>query len=144
MVEDINELSERDTSFHIRQLVIRSEDIVIKNEGLLDYYPSTYPFCDEFFNGQTYTLNFNYLLPQCIAGYNGNYVNLVQDYQLIVYFRSISENYYKYKRKLIIHIENQYSDIWDGIGEPVQMFSNIVGDGYGIFAGYTTYLDTIK
>ena len=140
---DTLEMQNIDTSFHTNLLILRSEDIVIKNEGLLDYYPTTYPFSDELFNGQTYTLNINYLLPEIIYGYNDYVVSLIQNYQLIVYLRSVSENYYNYKKKLIIHLENQYSDVWDGIGEPVQMYNNIQ-NGYGIFAGYTTYLDTIQ
>ncbi len=140
---DSTELAEVDTSYRTRTRVPQSQDIVLKNEGLLDYYPRTFPFSDELFNGQTYTLNINYLLPSSSAGWDDTEINLITDYQLIVAVRSVSEDYYKYKKKLIIHQENQNSDIWNGIGEPVQMFSNIK-NGYGIFAGYTTFIDTIQ
>ncbi len=140
---DSTELAEIDTSYHIKTVVPQSQDIVLKNEGLLDYYPHTFPFSDELFNGQTYTLNINYLLPESTTSYNETQIYLITDYQLIVAVRSVSEDYYKYKKKLIIHQENQDSDIWNGIGDPVQMFSNIK-NGYGIFAGYTTFIDTIQ
>ncbi len=140
---DSTQLAEVDTNYRITAVVPQSQDIVLKNEGLLDYYPRTFPFSDELFNGQTYTLNINYLLPGYVTSYNDTEINLITDYQLIVAVRSVSEDYYKYKKKLIIHQNNQDSDIWNGIGEPVQMFSNIT-NGYGIFAGYTTFIDTIQ
>ncbi len=131
-----------DTNIHVDLLRLRSRDIVLQNEGLLDYYPATQVFSDELFNGQTYTLKVDYVMPLIRTIFNGEEYSLINDYQLIIYLHSVSENYYKYKKKLIIHIENQYSDVWSGVGEPIDMFSNVEG-GYGIFAGYTTYLDTI-
>ena len=65
------------------------------------------------------------------------------DTELYIYFRSVSRTYYQYKKKLLRHIENQYSNIWSGTGNPVTLFSNIE-NGYGIFAGYCEQVDTIK
>jgi len=131
-----------DTVWHTRRLYLTGNDVVLLNEGLTDYYPSEYPFSDTLFNGQSYTLKVHYLPPQTILVVNDGEYNLAKNYQLIVVINSVSEAYYKYKKKLIIHTENQSGDIWDGTANPVNMFSNIEG-GYGIFAGYSSYIDTI-
>ncbi len=136
-------LQEVDTSYQKTLLTPQSQDVVIKNEGLLDYAPTTLPFSDALFNGQVYNLNFNYLIPTYSIVYNDYTINTITNYKLIVSIRSISENYFKYKKKFIIHQANQYSDFWDGIAEPVQMFTN-VENGYGVFAGYSTFVDTIQ
>ena len=131
-----------DTVPHKRTLYITSNDIVLTNEGLTDYYPSYYPLSDTLFNGLTYTLKLQYLPPQDILGINDAEYNLAKNYKLTVTVRSVTEEYYKYRKKLIIHLENQSGDVWDGMGNPVQMYSNIEG-GYGIFAGYSSFTDTI-
>ena len=42
----------------------------------------------------------------------------------------------------MLHFENQIGDIWDGTGNPVNLYSN-VENGYGIFAGYSENTDTV-
>ena len=106
-------------------------DPVLENEGLIPYDPSTILFSDELFNGTRYTLTINYQQTELRVKNN-----------LIVCLRAVSKDYYQYKKQLIKHLYNQESDIWDGTGNPVQMYSNIQG-GYGIFAGYSEIRDTL-
>lgn len=115
-----------------------NNDIVLLNEGLLSYFPNFLLFTDELFNEKIYNLNISFR-PQNISFY-GNNSN--QNIGLVIEFRNVSENYYKYKRGLLQHVFNQDGDIWDGTGEPVQLFDNI-NNGYGIFAGYNQLTDTI-
>jgi hypothetical protein len=117
----------------------QSDDLLIKNEGLLDYDPNTLIFNDELINGKNYNLKLickNYT----INGFPHYLYN--PDYKIIAHFRAISEEYYLYKKKLIVHLYNQGGDFFEGIGEPVQMYTNIE-NGFGIFAGYSCVVDTV-
>ncbi len=113
-------------------------DIVIQNEGLLSYVPSILVFSDELMPEGKYTLRVNY------RPFNSNIYsdNPDADIVLVMKLRKVSKNYYEYKKTLIRHIETQFGDIWDGVGEPVPLFTNIE-NGYGIFAGYSEVTDTI-
>jgi len=117
-----------------RGMRLFSSDPIINAEGLDEFEPNDLIFSDEMINGQTYELKLNYFpyrQPPDI------------DYSLIVKFRSVSENYYKYSKALLIHRFYQESNIWNGFGSPVPIFTNIEG-GYGIFAGYSEDIDTIS
>ncbi len=133
-------LSPYDSSYQNTGIWFYNEnpDPVLENEDLIQYYPSTIVFSDEMFNGKKYTLTLNYQKTFYIVGN----INMDYNYVLILCFRTVSKDYYLYKKRLIRHLANQESDIWDGMGNPVQMYSNIHG-GYGIFAGYAEVIDTI-
>lgn len=120
-----------------------SKDPIIVAEGLNEYYPSTIVFSDAFFNGKGKKLAINYFPVTYSKPTGGQGELLDPNYKVIVHFRNISENYYKYKKKLAVHLAGQEFDFWAGSGEPVQMFSNVKG-GYGIFAGYAERIDTIQ
>jgi len=105
-----------------------NNDPVLLNEDILEYLPEYLVFSDELFDGKNYTFTVNYGTPV----YNDEQIK----HELTIYLRHISENYYKYKKRLLIHLYNQDSDIWDGIGDPVPMYTNIE-NGFGIFAGYS-------
>lgn len=109
-----------------------SDDAVIEEEALNSVYPETLVFSDKFFNNSGIKLNIYYKQPNLNYG-NGNITYL--DYSLIVVVRSITKEYYIYTKKLYLHLWNQENDIWYGLGEPVQMYTNIE-NGYGIFIGY--------
>jgi hypothetical protein len=101
-------------------------DPVLLNEGDIPYMPTTYFFSDELFNGQKYTLLINRDLGYGIT--------------TKVILRSVSRNYYLYRKYWTRHSFNQTTDEsgFRGIiykGETLPMFNNIV-NGYGIFAGY--------
>lgn len=113
-------------------------DIVIQNEGLLSYIPSILVFSDELMTAEKYTLrvNFRSFANRLFSD------NPDSDYVLIMKLRKVSKNYYQYKKTLLQHIETQFGDIWDGVGQPLPVFNNIE-NGYGIFAGYSQVTDTI-
>jgi hypothetical protein len=113
---------------------ITSKDPVIQQEGDLYYYPNTFVFSDELFNGKKKRLSIYFGGVSCIG---------CADPFVLVELKSISLNYYNYKKKLVRHVENQYSDIWDGMANPVHMYTNIE-NGYGIFASYYSTTDTAK
>lgn len=120
-------------------LFTKTNDLTLLNTGLIEYEPASIPFTDKLFNGQNYFLSAYYTLP--FAAYSDEGVSY-NTHDLIVHFNSVSYQYYQYSRKMIIHIRNQESDIFEGIGDPVQMYSNIE-KGYGIFAAYCPYIDTL-
>jgi hypothetical protein len=81
---------------------------------------------DKNFNGTPYTLNIN------------KYINNSDDVT-IIYFRSISEDLFKYR----ITLNNYEQNSGNPFGEPVQVYSN-VENGFGVFSGYSEYSDTIN
>lgn len=113
-------------------------DLVIENEGLLNFEPGTLVFSDELFNGTSPILKVNFYEP---AEFNGSDW-IPFEYELIVKLRAISYNYYMYRKQLTKHYFYNNNDIWGGMGEPVAMFSNIE-NGKGIFAGFSEVRDTI-
>lgn len=131
-----------DTVWYVRNLNLTGNDAVLINEGLNEYYPTEFPLSDTLFNGQSYTLKLRFSPPGDFLVINDGTYNLAKNYKLIAKIKSVSEEYYKYKKKLIIHLENQMGDIWEGTANPVNMFTDITG-GYGIFAGYSSYTDTL-
>lgn len=115
------------------KLWLWSNDAVIKNEGYVNEIYSSLIFSDELINGKSHTLAFNFY----------HFVDEKNiESRFFIHFRSVSENYFFYKKKLILHFENQFGDIWDGTGNPVNLYSN-VENGYGIFAGYSEKTDTV-
>ncbi len=134
--------------FHWKSLY--SDDQVILSEK---YYPELItlgvhnpyflPFSDDLFDGQEYELSISYT-----AGVDINIENSVNTgsfYHLV--FRSVSEEYYKYKTSLLEYSYNEQADILFGQNEPMNVYSN-VQNGYGIFAGFqedliTYYVDSI-
>lgn len=111
--------------------IAENNDPIFENEGLLSYYPDELLFSDELFNQKKHTLSIDY---------QGFYDE--DNYQLIVTVKSISKNYYNYKKALVKHLDSQYQDVWDGFGNPIAMYSNVT-NGYGVFAGYSKVTDTI-
>ncbi len=136
-------IGENDTIFSVGYMTMtlspRGNDPVIVNEGLIDFQPVKYPFSDELFNGQLH--NFKILF--CPNVFEENDVQDYADYTFFIKLRSVSEAYYHYRKKLILHINNQEGDFWTGTGAPVQMYSN-VHNGYGIFAGYQEVVDSVR
>ena len=83
-------------------------------------------FTDESFNGTSSELQFDF-----INHYNDDDTPI--SYKVVL--RSITEDYYRYKKRLNKHTHFREGEIWDVLIEPIQMYSNIE-EGYGIFAGY--------
>jgi hypothetical protein len=118
--EDVNYINDMGLWF------MKNSDPVITSTGLLDYNPGTLIFTDKMFDGKLSSVKIYYGLQ---SGFG--------DYYLKITFRSISESYFKYKEKQFPYLFSQQNDIFTGMSEPVQLYSNIPG-GYGIFAGYST------
>ena len=104
---------------------MKNSDPIITSTGLLDYNPKTLIFNDKMFDGKHCSVKI-YFATQAYA-----------DYNLKIIFRSVSQSYYKYKEKQFAYLFSLDSDIFSGMSEPINLFSNITG-GYGIFAGYTS------
>lgn len=102
-----------------------NSDPVITSTGLLDYNPKTLIFTDKMFDGKHCSVKI-YFATQTYA-----------DYNLTIVFRSVSESYYKYKERQYAYLFSLENDIFTGMSEPINLFSNVKG-GYGIFAGYTS------
>lgn len=106
-------------------------DYVISAEGLLKYELGSFVFSDELINGKSHEFKLYFYRYEEMKNSN-----------IVVVLRSISEAMYNYKKKIIIHANNQQGEIWNGVGEPVNMYSNI-NNGVGIFAGYSFDTDTL-
>ncbi len=115
--------------------IIRSDDFILTNESLIDYYPIRYPFSDMLFSASTHQFSIYYNTKI--------YSSFIAYHTLFIKLRSTSHEYYNYRKKQILHKNNQMGDFWTGTGNPVQMYTN-VHNGYGIFAGYQEVVDSIK
>jgi hypothetical protein len=103
----------------------KNSDPVITSTGLLDYNPGTLIFTDKMFDGKQCSVKI-YFATQAYL-----------DYYLKIIFRSVSKSYYKYKERQFAYLFSLENDIFSGMSEPINLYSNITG-GYGIFAGYSS------
>jgi len=109
---------------------MKNSDPILTSTGLLDYNPKTLIFNDKFFDGKHCSLKI-YFATQAY-----------DDYYLTITFRSVSESYYKYKERQYAYLFSLENDIFSGMNEPINLYSNITG-GYGVFAGYSSDEKTI-
>lgn len=107
-------------------------DPIIKNEGL----PLPL-FSNEKASGQDFSVTLKFL-PQCQSWINGKMLTR----PLLVRFRTVDEEYYKFTRLHYLYTEGRYSE---GIIDNPVMFNaySNVENGYGVFAAYTEYVDTV-
>jgi hypothetical protein len=103
----------------------KNSDPVITSTGLLDYNPKTLIFTDKMFDGKHCSVKIYF-------AYDWD-----RNYSIKLIFRSVSESYYKYKERQFAYLFSLENDIFSGMSEPINLYSNITG-GYGIFAGYTS------
>ncbi|MBK7712603.1 MAG: DUF4249 domain-containing protein [Bacteroidales bacterium] len=103
----------------------KNSDPIITSTGLLDYNPQTLVFTDKMFDGKHCSVKIYFATDPW------------SDYNLKISFRSVSESYYKYKEKQFAYLFSLHNDIFSGMSEPINLYSNITG-GYGIFAGYSS------
>lgn len=99
-------------------------DPVFFNEDLSQYVPESMVFSDNLFEDSQYTLKANF--------WNQRYGD-EEDMTYSIFFRSVSKNYYEYRKTLIKHRDFQEGGFWELEIAPVEMFSN-VENGLGIFA----------
>ena len=95
---------------------------------------NTMVFMDNSVNGQ----NFNFRISTFIEATQEPFEKDLEHYY-IVYLHSISSDYYEY----LISTRNYYYNKENYFSEPVQVYGNIE-NGLGIFAGYSTTVDSIK
>lgn len=111
----------------------RSDDPVLVNEGILTYQPMFLLFSDKLLDEQERQIKYQHAA-----------VGMFGDTSLlIIQKKSITEDYYKYLKSVIIQANNQasQSNILL-IGEPIEIYTNIK-NGYGIFAGVAIDYDTL-
>jgi hypothetical protein len=116
---------------------ITSDDPSITSEP---YYPATFslekpkpkylPFCDKSFDGEEKQISFYYTPP------TNNDKTKITGHDVFLLFRTVSENYYKYRTSLMQQEYSRRENILYGMAEPFNVYSNIEG-GYGIFAATT-------
>ncbi len=104
-------------------------DALVLNELDEQGYPTHLVFSDKSFYGDTTSLTFDF-----VNHFEDNLTPI--SYKVII--RSITEDYYKFKRRLNRHTYFRGEDIWDVLIEPLHMYTN-VDNGFGILAGYNEY-----
>jgi len=116
---------------------LSSYDNIITSES---YYPSLIRFDvdkpkyllfnDKSINGKEYTLRVYYSPPQ-----REEDERYIANHYITVHLRNVTADYYKFKTSMIQHLYNNEEDILYGMGEPINIISNI-NNGYGLFAGF--------
>ncbi|MBN2891241.1 MAG: DUF4249 domain-containing protein, partial [Bacteroidales bacterium] len=89
-------------------------DPVILTEGLIDFHPKKYPFSDILFDGQNHSFEIQYCPKVYHKNINDTKISFIAFYTYFVKIRSVSEAYYNYRKKLILHENNQQGDFWTG------------------------------
>ncbi|SMO32751.1 protein of unknown function [Saccharicrinis carchari] len=109
---------------------LHSQDITIRNEGLVNLSANKVGllFTNELMQGSSHSLSFDFYN---LIGDEHNSIDKVE-----IQLRTVSAAYYKFKKRLYPNLDNQVGDLWDGTGNPIDAYTNVV-NGYGIFAGYS-------
>lgn len=120
-------------SANLSYIQTSTDDIVVLDEKLQKYRQNLIYFSDKKILSEEYTMNIKLISEILLDDFRRN---------LFVDFRTISYNYYMYRKKLAEHLYGQATPI-DNLNldfifssEPTEMYSNVIG-GYGIFAGYS-------
>jgi hypothetical protein len=116
---------------------LTTSDPIITSES---YYPSIMNFnldnpkellfTDETINGKSHTLDVYYSPPQ-----GGSAKNWISEHFISIHLRNVTKEYFQYKTSLIQHLNNKEEDFLYGMGEPLDIVSNIE-NGHGLFAGF--------
>lgn len=123
-----------DTTIRIAD-VINIVDPVILNEGL----PIAL-FSNELINDSIYTLTLNYTTH---GAQSSGGVYRTSLYPFVVELRSVSYDYYRFKKQLYLYQQGRTADGIITSMTNANLYSNI-DNGYGIFAGYSAVVsDTI-
>jgi hypothetical protein len=118
-------------------VLIFSENTIIKAEGD-NYSIHKLLFSDKQFNGEKTILNVNTLYT----------VDGAFNEKTLFLLRTVTKEYYLYHKTLLAHYYNQELihnpsleelSLFQITGRPIDVYSNIEG-GYGIFAGYSTFI----
>ena len=124
-------LDGQDTIFGKSEFLPIQFNQIIDNNFIIAYFDGGVLFEDTPFDGNivSYSFPITFQLPahEKVPG------------KLVVELRSVSEDYYYYQRSLSQQQENPGAPF----SEPVVLYNNIV-NGQGIFAGYSSSLDSIR
>ena len=113
-------------------------DSVLLNEGL----PLTTFSNNLFRNEQEYTMHINYTSWSASSSDQHGWVTNL--YPFIFEFRSVSNEYYHYRRQLYLYETGRFPEFGVSSNAAYPLYSN-VENGYGIVAGYSYFAtDTIK
>lgn len=150
-VDNINyyELAISDIAFSYENSLdfyeLSTNDNIITSEN---YYPSlirfdvdkpnTLLFSDKNINGLTHALYVYYFPPQIEEEYR--YIN---QHYITIHLRNVTEEYYKFKTTMYQHLYSKEEDILYGMGEPVNVISNIE-NGHGLFAGFNNDMKSLR
>ena len=118
-----------------------TQDPILNNEGLPFFISSAFPFTDKLFSEESATICMNYQTPKIYR--NDIIEEMFPNHSLIVEVRKTSYSYYQYRRTLLIQEMSKYPDFWNGMGNPISLYSNIDG-GLGILASYSSIIDTLN
>jgi hypothetical protein len=132
----------------IQKCALRSSEPVITSQR---YYPQIEAFANNHLSvlifpakltgSETEQVQILYASPIVVQQSSGD--NYIPEHQLVVTFRAVSDNYYKYKTSYLEQLIKRQGDIIFGGSSGIDVYSNISG-GYGIFAGYSELSDTIQ
>lgn len=116
-----------------------TDELITDEIGVLNDEPNTERenylfFSDKTINGQTYSLNL-FFVPLFDNQYNNH------DYDLIVHFHSVSQNYYNFIKT---YYYNSYSSGELFNNNTDQLIYSNIPNGYGLFATKSTTIDTLK
>jgi len=112
----------------------KSNSVILSDEDILNYEPQSIVFSDRLFDGDKISIPISFSFP-CFNDTTGEYI--YESYILKVYFLSVSESYYQYRKDLYKYLYAKYGGIWEGNIEPKNIFSNVKG-GYGLLAGFSS------
>lgn len=108
--------------------------------SLIRFYldmPKSLLFNDKTINGKDHTITVYYNPPQEESEYRW-----ISDHYVNIHLRNVTEEYYKFHTSMIQHLYNKEEDILYGLGEPLNVFTNIE-NGYGVFAGFNNDVRSI-
>jgi hypothetical protein len=118
-------------------------DESILAENVIEQYPLAFCFSDQLFKSSHYKLVLNGYYDQVILD---PLTGAEIDVQYTLPFKTISKEYYNFRKSWTNHVFNQNGDThYDDpltllfLGDPIEMYTNISG-GYGVFAGYNVQL----
>ncbi len=122
------------------------DDLILLQEGDLNYEPTSFVMTDKQFDGKTITIQFKYPIGETSQIYRDRYVLV----------RSISQEYYHFMKSWYRHLYQQNTSMNVEMiredynifpllfqGDPIPLYSNI-DRGYGIFAGYSHDIRKLK
>jgi len=139
---NINAICTDSLNTHVAIYGLSSNSPIIQNENILNYDPYSLVFSDALFKDQKIELDITFKYYFQAYDITEHQINQLK---IFLTFSNISKEYYLYKKTLLKQTFDNEQSIWENMGgsEPINVFTNIEG-GYGIFAGYAPYIDTLK